>query len=1021
MPCIDESVFMKLMLGELPPATRAEVESHLDACPTCRRMVAGALRAQTPDGPPGEQTRLSSRSLLRRAPEEPPLEKGTAVGRYRVLERLGAGGMGIVYSAHDPELDRRVALKLLRARSLGLEADDARGRLLHEAQAMARVSHPHVVPVYDVGTFRGQVFLAMELVEAQTLRTWLKAGPRPWRQVLAHFLDAGQGLAAAHAAGVVHGDFKPENVLLGRDGRVRVTDFGLARLATADEDTPPSIPGAAFALPSEVETRTTTGGTPAYMAPEQLCDGVPADARSDQFSFCVALYEALHGERPFLGRTIRELSQALRSGQPRPVPRRTPVPPWLRRVLLRGLALRPSERFPSMEALLDVLRRDPDARRRRGLSLGAAGLGVAAGAVLLTHAFLTRSAAACQGAERELAGIWDAARREAIQSAFQATHKPFAQAAWQRVERELSAYTAAWVTARTTTCEATHVRREQPEPVLALRMGCLDGRLAEMAALTHLFTRADADMVEQAPRAVARLRPLTGCTDGASLQAGAIPTDPAARARVEALGRTLVEARARQAAGRYKEALALVAPAAEAAKAAGDRHASASAFLLLGQLAEREGDWLGAEAALAEAVRAGEASRNDEASAGAWVLRVRVAGLRLERHELVGHWKELAEAALERLGGDTDALRSELRTHWGEVMDAQGRFGEAAEQKQAALALVEKRFGPDSLEAADVLTRLGVSRTNQGRVDEGLAHLRRAEGLFVQALGEQHPEVGHTRLQLAQTHWHLGDLKEAERLSRVALELLERVHGPEHPAVGSALNALGTTLQYQGRLDEALPLLERALAITVKANGPDSTSAATVGQNLASVRYQLGHVDEALKAMQAVRASMEKRHGAGHSHMVMVLRQIGRMLLGAQRPEECIPYFERAAELQLSLPDDTRSQWTQTLNDLGYAYLSAKRPKEALAPLERALAGWEKARPTDDERAETRHSLAIALWESGQDKPRAVKLATEALAIADGATPPLQARRTRLEKWFNKRELPVPPPRPPPVSKRQAP
>ncbi|MFP2964418.1 protein kinase domain-containing protein, partial [Myxococcus sp. 1LA] len=320
MACLDENTFVSLLMGDLPPARAAEVDAHLDTCPACRRMVAEALRAQTPDdNPPGAPTVVTHP----RSPsgEGPSLERGTAVGRYLVLERLASGGMGVVYSAYDPELDRRVALKLLRVAALGLEAEQGRAHLLHEAQAMARVSHPHVVPVYDVGTFGPQVFLTMELVDARTLRPWLKAEPRSWRQVLALFLDAGRGLAAAHAAGVVHGDFKPENLLVGQDGRVRVTDFGLARNANPLDDVSP-----------------LSGGTPAYMAPEQMEAPAPADARSDQFAFCVALYEALHGERPFAATTPHELLAEVRAGKVRPAPRGTQVPPWLRRVLLRGLS-----------------------------------------------------------------------------------------------------------------------------------------------------------------------------------------------------------------------------------------------------------------------------------------------------------------------------------------------------------------------------------------------------------------------------------------------------------------------------------------------------------------------------------------------------------------------------------------------------------------------------------------------------------------------------------------------------------
>ncbi|MFP2934258.1 protein kinase domain-containing protein, partial [Pyxidicoccus sp. 3LG] len=371
MRCIDEPVFMKLLLGELPPEQRTEVDAHLDTCAACRQLVAQGLRAQNPEEPGRSQQELEVPRTPKAGPGDAPLEKGTAVGRYLVLEPLGFGGMGVVYSAYDPELDRRVALKLLRVGVLGLDAEEGRAHLLREAQAMARVSHPHVVPVYDVGTFRQQVFLAMELVEAQTLRQWLKTAPRPWRQVLALFLDAGRGLAAAHAAGVVHGDFKPENLLVGSDGRVRVTDFGLARSATPLGDKTPTTPVAGGTPP----TTPVVGGTPAYMAPEQLDPNAHPDERSDQFAFCVALYEALHDERPFAASTVREMLTEVRSGKVRSAPRGSPVPPWLRRVVLRGLSSDPMDRHGSMNALLASLQHDPAARWTRWLQVaGSAAL-----------------------------------------------------------------------------------------------------------------------------------------------------------------------------------------------------------------------------------------------------------------------------------------------------------------------------------------------------------------------------------------------------------------------------------------------------------------------------------------------------------------------------------------------------------------------------------------------------------------------------------------------------------------------
>jgi predicted Ser/Thr protein kinase len=302
------------------------MEAHLDACEQCRRAVAAA----------------ASDFTLPATVVSTELTPGMRVARYEIQRELGRGGMGVVYLARDITLDRLIALKLLHAR----HDEAAQARLLREAQVMARLSHPNVVPVFELGDWRGELYLTMELVSGRTLAAWLKAAPRTSAEILSTFIEAGRGLAAAHAAGIVHRDFKPENVLVGHDGRVRVTDFGLSR------------PGSAVVLPpfaSPLITREgALAGTLAYMAPEQL-DGKPADERSDQFSFCVALAEALLGARPFEGENWSTLARAHAE-----LPRlKGNLPSRVRKVLQRGLSADPSRRYSSMVGLLDTLLAKP--------------------------------------------------------------------------------------------------------------------------------------------------------------------------------------------------------------------------------------------------------------------------------------------------------------------------------------------------------------------------------------------------------------------------------------------------------------------------------------------------------------------------------------------------------------------------------------------------------------------------------------------------------------------------------------
>jgi len=297
----------------------------------------------------------------------PLLEPGTIIGdEYRVDGIIGSGAMGVVYRAHHLRLDRAVALKLRRTASL----DHA--RLEREARAMARLSHPHVVAVYDVGTWEGDVYIAMEFIDGCSLRAWLEAAPRPWRAALDVCMQAGQGLAAAHAAGIVHRDFKPDNVLVGADGRVRVADFGIAR---GSGRVSPNDPHDTSALGPDLTGTGGMPGTPAYMAPEQF--GGVADAKSDVFAFSVVLYEALFGQRPFGGASLPELLFNVTKGNVRRPPAGTEVPDVVTRLVLAGLAVDPAKRMASVALLLDLLGRAALPRTGLRIAIAAAASGVA--------------------------------------------------------------------------------------------------------------------------------------------------------------------------------------------------------------------------------------------------------------------------------------------------------------------------------------------------------------------------------------------------------------------------------------------------------------------------------------------------------------------------------------------------------------------------------------------------------------------------------------------------------------------
>ncbi|HWB74453.1 MAG TPA: serine/threonine-protein kinase, partial [Nannocystaceae bacterium] len=395
-------------------------------------MATSSNRLPTPDGVDSplrtrtiddEGGALATGDVL--APHRSP---GARVGDYIVLELLGAGGMGVVYAAYDPQLDRKIALKVLRPDFDAVGFAVARARMIGEGRALARLSHPNVVAVHDVGSIGDEVYIAMELVEGQTLTQWRKGEGRTVADTIALFLAIADGLAAVHDAGLVHRDVKPDNVLVDRTGRARVTDFGLARI-DRDSPQPASAPVQAPIDPGPGLELTRTGtrlGTPAYMACEQL-RGEGATARSDQFGFCVSFWECLWGERPYSSESLASLVVSVTNGtirEPPQLPEGRAVPPWLRRILERGLQPDPEQRWPSMRELAAAIANgDPFRRRRRVLAWSAVGAAIVLGALGVTLARAAgheRALAECDRAAASVNEVWSADVRARVESAFAA-------------------------------------------------------------------------------------------------------------------------------------------------------------------------------------------------------------------------------------------------------------------------------------------------------------------------------------------------------------------------------------------------------------------------------------------------------------------------------------------------------------------------------------------------------------------------------------------------------------------------
>jgi hypothetical protein len=781
MSCPDENVLWEYFANATPSRQMDEVQAHLESCSNCRALAMNLFPSTNDDN--GAPATDATAAL------EP---RNTAVGRYIVLEHIGSGGMGMVYAAYDPELDRKVALKLIRADRGARDVDALQSRLLREAQAMARVAHPNVVHVYDVGLWNSgtsaqhewpregqQVFVAMEYVDGGTLRGWLRAQPRHWQEVLAHFIAAGRGLAAAHAAGLVHRDFKPDNVLLGSDGRARVTDFGLVHPtgepmpSVADLPSSPSTP-----LFAEITDAGVLVGTPAYMAPEQLL-GDPCDARTDLFSFCVALYEGLYGERPFCGGSVEALAAQIARGEVRKPPPSTCIPMRLRNVVLRGLSATPAARPQSMDALLSELGRESAAKRRRWLKLGL--LATLLAAAIVGWLVARRAAErVCQGGAHKLDGIWDPARKERVRESFAATRSRYADVAVYVVSRALDRASAAWLAMYTDACQATRVRGEQSEELLDLRMECLEDKRRELGAATELLDHADAEIVEKAAQVTAGVGLLQSCADTASLRAATRPpADPLVKQRVAELRDRLAAVAALKSAAKYEaantQALSLLAQA----RTLGYGPVIAEAQLLLGRvqraLKQRE-----AAKTLRQTVIAAEATHQDRLAAEAWIDLANVDARMLEAREAAEEDMQHAEAYLTRLGPD-DALRAELSSIAGQLLLMDGKIAEARAPLQLALAA--------------------------GR----------------RAYGEEHPRVAYYWEQNGFMLTQLGDKPAGEVAARRGLAINEKLNGPDHPDTALALIWLGAQLETEHKDEETHATFRRAIAILEKARGPMST------------------------------------------------------------------------------------------------------------------------------------------------------------------------------------------------------
>jgi serine/threonine protein kinase/Tfp pilus assembly protein PilF len=883
--------------------------------------------------------------LFRQAPQ------ATRIGRFVVLERVGMGGMGIVYAAYDPQLDRRVALKVMRDDVVRSRRPRQQRLLLREARAMAKLSHPNVVAVYDAGTVDDQVFVAMEFVQSRTLREWMGDAHAP-AEILRVFREAGQGLAGAHAAGLVHRDFKPENVLVPETGAVRVTDFGIARAADPEG---PARSGGRWPIGGETATVASVGiaGTPAYMSPQQM-RGETVDARADQWAFCLALYEALAGVRPYDAGALRALARGERLPLP-PLPETIAIEPQVRAAIERGLSYEAGARHDDMKAVLAKLR---PRRRSRGKWLAGAGASMFVGALAVAA---WPGAAACPRGQARLAGVWDAPTQRRAEAAIVAVNPELGTETWQRVAPTVDAYAEQWLDLRQQSCRRADAGELSAE-LLDLGMACLDSRRAELLALSDTLAHADADVVAHAVESAVRLTPLHGCVDPKVLrELTPPPPPPPLRAASAQIRQDVEHARALRRAGKATAAREPIEACVQQAETLDEPTALIEATLergrLRAELADREGAAADFDAVIERGAQAGYLTAVAEAS----VALVDVIGVDLAHYDAGLDMARLASVAVV-LGGDAALLRAQLNLARGRVLYVAGRTDEGLTATQQGLDALSgpqatSRQRLERAAALRLLAKLTLAADDPARTT---ALAEEALAIFEDLLGPRHPDVAATLAHLGAASLRLGRLPEARAQFERAAAIQRDAYGDQHPAYGRTLANLGSTIRASGEAEAALTLYREAAPILERSLGATDPRVASLWVNIGGVEAQLGHDADAEAAYRRGLDGLVASVGERHPQTAVALANLGRLELARGETSGARASLGKALEIRRELLGEDHIETARSLMAWGEVLAAEGDSAAALEAYVTALAALERAAAPADELAEARRILAEA-------------------------------------------------------------
>ena len=935
------------------------------------------------------------------------LEKGTCVGRYFIISHLGQGGMGVLYKAYDPDLDRQIALKFISVNKKGSQNQTrARSRLMREAQALAQLSHPNVVSVYDVGTFGDDVFIAMELIEGITLSQWMRNRERDYRQVISLFLDIGQGLRAAHESGIVHRDFKPDNVIVGQDQRPRVVDFGLAgtidgendqsrksvwteeqfqQLAQSDVDS--SVDWHSISKRRMLHVRLTRYGTimgtPRYMAPEQHI-GLETNERTDQFAFCLVLYQALYGKLAFRADKKNQIRKAVLKGELESRTAHPPVPQWVHDVVLRGLSVVSCQRYPDMKSLLEELSKNPELEKEQLREIRRRATRVGGGAFLLSLAIFallnvfTSEDALCSGADEQFNRVWNNKRARLAEAAFIGTGKPYAVSAWQHVQEHLLKYGQTWTAMHTAACRATRVTGEQSEELLDLRIDCLDRCLEKFDALAELFVQADSQIVEKSVQAAQSLRPLSRCANRTALSSPIKPpADEKTKREVEKIQKSLARVQALENIGKIQAGLELARELFHNAREVAYEPLVASTQYWLGRIQEKVGDFEAAEKNQSQAYWKALAMGQDRLSAQAANSLINHLGYVQTKFKRAKQWKMNARAVIRRLGTE-DVLLADWHTSVGSLHYAELKYKEALEHHQEALEIRIRLYGQTHPQVAESLNNVGACLDCLGDYTQAIGYYKRALRIRQNTLGPDHPDVGQSLYNLGFVSVEQGAFTQAILFFGQSRSIYERSVGIDHYVLGIIHSNLGGVFRKRKEFNLANEHYRESLRILIASLGPDHSDVATCLSLMGSLAEELGQHSLSRSHLTRALNIRQKVFGADHPKTAEAYAGLASLALATDRSEEGEALYNKAISIMEKHYGQDHPKIAGVLFERAKHLVKHGQKKAALRWLQRSMVICQSRTCDSFSVPQMRFLLAKLLWNQGRDKSGALALAQKA-------------------------------------------